>query len=231
MFCRPIVSPVATSQVERRPTTSSSSSSSNRRKSSQDISPVVLRQNTGSSNNLLRTKGQRKSAKPSLSSSNTADNDPNLSGASTPNTQSPPLSSSIPIRPNISSSAFSSTGDYLSSSFSTRTTTSETGKPPSEFNVPIVAPSKKSWVSDDDVSVCMCCNEVRFSMLNRRHHCRRCGRVVCKTCSQHMTLIKNRQERTCKDCYQHLQNSPTPTTNTRPVETSHPPKKFDSFRP
>lgn len=29
----------------------------------------------------------------------------------------------------------------------------------------------------------MCCQESTFSMFNRRHHCRRCGRVVCQNCS------------------------------------------------
>lgn len=216
------------SQAERRPTSTASSNSSNRRKNSQDISPLGPRQNSGGSSSLLRSLGQRKTARTPISSANSIDNDPNTSDGSSPNTHSPPFSSSIPIRPNIPSAGSSGYGDYLSTSLSSRTMMSESSKQSSDFNVPIVAPSKKSWVSDDEVSVCMCCNETRFSMLNRRHHCRRCGRVVCKSCSQHMTMIKKRQERTCKDCYQHLQSSPTPTPTVRAPE---PTKRFDSFRP
>ncbi|RZF34670.1 hypothetical protein LSTR_LSTR013158 [Laodelphax striatellus] len=35
----------------------------------------------------------------------------------------------------------------------------------------------------DKVTECMCCQKTVFSMFNRRHHCRRCGRVVCGGCS------------------------------------------------
>ena len=75
----------------------------------------------------------------------------------------------------------------------------------------------------------MCCNEALFSMFNRRHHCRRCGRVVCKACSQQMTIIKDRLERTCKDCYQYMQTNPVPTINPRPEPTSSA-KKLENLR-
>ncbi|CAF4821341.1 unnamed protein product, partial [Rotaria magnacalcarata] len=48
-------------------------------------------------------------------------------------------------------------------------------------------------------------------------------------CSQQMSIIKTRLERTCKDCYQHMQNNPTPAINTR-QETSTPTKKFENLR-
>lgn len=230
-FFRLPPSPVTNLQTERRPSSAVSSASSNRRKNSQDISALGPRQNSGGSTSLLRSLGQRKTAKTPILSANSIENDPNASEGSSPNTHSPPFSSSIPIGSNASTTRSSGYGDYLSTSLSGRSTMSDASKQPSEFNVPVVAPSKKSWVSDDGVSVCMCCNETRFSMLNRRHHCRRCGRVVCKPCSQYMTMIKKRQERTCKDCYQHLQSSPTPTPTVRAPEQPNPTKKFDSFRP
>jgi hypothetical protein len=176
------------------------------------------------------------------------DYDQNLSSPSSPTTNSPPVSNSIPIKSQQQQQQQQQTPssffDYLSESFSNRynankqlqQTTKATPPPPpppsqpSEFTVPLAAPSKKLWISDDDVSTCMCCNETQFSMFHRRHHCRRCGRVVCKACSQHMTRIKDRLERTCKDCYQFKQNTPIPIPSSRP-ETNNPTRKFDNFRP
>lgn len=132
----------------------------------------------------------------------------------------------------------SSVLDYLSSSFSNRsnineqvqqTTKSSTSTQPPEFVVPPAIPSRQLWISDDEVNICMCCNDAQFSMFNRRHHCRRCGRVVCKPCSQQMTVIKGRLERTCKNCFQFMQNNPNPTAASRP-EATVPSKKFDSSR-
>ena len=38
------------------------------------------------------------------------------------------------------------------------------------------------WQHDEEVSVCPLCQKA-FSLLFRRHHCRKCGRVVCGNCS------------------------------------------------
>jgi len=38
------------------------------------------------------------------------------------------------------------------------------------------------WTPDADAPECELCH-VRFSLLGRRHHCRRCGRCVCAACS------------------------------------------------
>jgi hypothetical protein len=180
------------------------------------------------------------SPKTSVSSSGTTDPDQNLPSPSSSTTNSPPISNSIPIKSQQQQSQTSSSlFDYFSTSFSNRfnvneqnPTTKPSAQPPpsTEFSVPVAAPSKKSWISDDEVSICMCCNETQFSMFNRRHHCRRCGRVVCKPCSQHMTVIKDRLVRTCKECYQYLKNNPTTTTNSR-AETTNQAKKFENFRP
>ena len=42
--------------------------------------------------------------------------------------------------------------------------------------------SKGHWVADCASEVCMRC-QVRFSVLNRKHHCRQCGALVCDSCS------------------------------------------------
>ena len=35
---------------------------------------------------------------------------------------------------------------------------------------------KPFWIPDVDCNACMLCSQ-RFSLVNRRHHCRACGRV------------------------------------------------------
>jgi hypothetical protein len=40
----------------------------------------------------------------------------------------------------------------------------------------------QSWVDDSASQVCLLCVE-RFTMSNRRHHCRACGALVCDQCS------------------------------------------------
>jgi hypothetical protein len=73
------------------------------------------------------------------------------------------------------------------------------------FIMPPQVPSKEEWVKDEDVNECMVCNTTKFTILNRRHHCRRCGRVVCSSCSQKVTIIENMQRRTCDDCYKKIE--------------------------
>lgn len=51
------------------------------------------------------------------------------------------------------------------------------------FVMPENVPDKSEWVQNHEVTECMCCMESTFSMFNRRHHCRRCGRVICGSCS------------------------------------------------
>jgi hypothetical protein len=211
------------------------------RKDSQESSPLGRRNHSGGANNFLNSIRHRMSPKTSISSPGASDYDQHLSSPSTipssPNTNSSPVSSSIPIKSHqLQQPTSSSFFDHLSSSFSSKFSANESQQQAStktlttEFSIPVTAPSKKLWISDDDVAVCMCCNDSNFSMFNRRHHCRRCGRVVCKTCSQQLTMIKDRLERTCKDCHQHIQNNPTPPTNSRhePISSS---KKIEHLRP
>ena len=44
------------------------------------------------------------------------------------------------------------------------------------------------WVADHDVTGCMVCAR-EFSFRLRRHHCRRCGKVVCGKCSEARRFI------------------------------------------
>ncbi|KAI1259283.1 FYVE zinc finger-domain-containing protein [Xylariaceae sp. FL1019] len=44
------------------------------------------------------------------------------------------------------------------------------------------------WQPDQAVANCPICN-VQFGMITRKHHCRKCGRVVCGQCSPHRICI------------------------------------------
>lgn len=50
---------------------------------------------------------------------------------------------------------------------------------------------KDQWVPDVSVDRCMACR-ASFSFWYRRHHCRRCGAVVCASCSSHETKFIGR---------------------------------------
>lgn len=79
------------------------------------------------------------------------------------------------------------------------------------FVLPATAPPKEQWVADADVDQCPCCQTVQFSMFDRRHHCRRCGRVVCAHCSPHRRLVDGYGDvpvRTCVDCHSTFQDRP-----------------------
>ncbi|XP_076234454.1 zinc finger FYVE-type containing 26 spastizin [Calliopsis andreniformis] len=73
-----------------------------------------------------------------------------------------------------------------------------------EFVMPIPVPTKSEWIPNDKARECSCCKSVIFSMFNRRHHCRRCGRVICATCSQHRMQVSGYPPsvlvRVCDDC-------------------------------
>lgn len=44
------------------------------------------------------------------------------------------------------------------------------------------------WQPDSDVTSCPVCNR-QFTFLFRKHHCRKCGRVVCSQCSPHRITL------------------------------------------
>ncbi|PNF30079.1 hypothetical protein B7P43_G04236 [Cryptotermes secundus] len=78
-----------------------------------------------------------------------------------------------------------------------------------DFVMPAAVPSKNEWVPNDEVTECMCCQSVAFSMFNRRHHCRRCGRVICGSCSTQRTKVMGYDSvavRVCDDCHQQMVN-------------------------
>ncbi|CAF3487332.1 unnamed protein product [Adineta steineri] len=233
---KPVLQPPPNPLIERRRSSLNPATYITKRKGSQDLSPLGRRTNNSGTNNFFNSIRHRMSPRTPITSPNVPESDLQTSSpstiASSPNTNSPPMSHSIPIKSQQQQQTSSSFFDHFSSSFTNKSNIndqSHQGHKTTEYTVPLVIPTKKLWVSDDEVAVCMCCNETHFSMFNRRHHCRRCGRVVCKPCSQHMTIIKGRSERTCKGCYQYMQNNPAPPTTSRP-EINTPTKKFENLR-
>jgi hypothetical protein len=60
------------------------------------------------------------------------------------------------------------------------------------------------WQPDSEASECPICKR-QFSLLFRRHHCRKCGRVVCNDCSPHRITIPR----------QFIVHPPDPTAQTQ----------------
>uniref|UniRef100_A0A8C1ZPQ8 Pleckstrin homology and FYVE domain containing 1 n=1 Tax=Cyprinus carpio TaxID=7962 RepID=A0A8C1ZPQ8_CYPCA len=59
-----------------------------------------------------------------------------------------------------------------------------------------------TWIPDMASAICMRCSK-RFNVANRRHHCRKCGYIVCRACSKSRALIPNissRPVRICQAC-------------------------------
>ncbi|XP_069380288.1 pleckstrin homology domain-containing family F member 1-like [Paralichthys olivaceus] len=55
-------------------------------------------------------------------------------------------------------------------------------RPGSTFAVP--------WIPDQATSICMRCSN-KFTMTQRRHHCRKCGFVVCGSCSKKRAVVRH----------------------------------------
>lgn len=61
------------------------------------------------------------------------------------------------------------------------------------------------WASDDSSNVCLGCN-AKFTTTNRRHHCRNCGQLFCKKCTQKKCFLPRfgftqKKMRVCERCF------------------------------
>ncbi|XP_040414249.1 zinc finger FYVE domain-containing protein 26 isoform X1 [Cygnus olor] len=84
---------------------------------------------------------------------------------------------------------------------------------PQEFVPPEKPPPKQEWIPDDTETICMVCKSERFTMFNRRHHCRRCGRLVCSSCSTKKMAVEACREnpaRVCDQCYSYYNRDHLP---------------------
>ena len=60
------------------------------------------------------------------------------------------------------------------------------------------------WIPDEETKVCFKCRS-EFDWVNRRHHCRHCGHVLCGNCSVHKALLpvafgERDPQRVCDEC-------------------------------
>ncbi|KAM6961382.1 zinc finger FYVE domain-containing protein 26-like isoform 4-T4 [Aplochiton taeniatus] len=77
-------------------------------------------------------------------------------------------------------------------------------RPQTQFQPPEKPPLQKDWIPDTKHHICMVCQRERFTMFNRRHHCRRCGCLVCNACSEKKMAVEGCPEaevRVCDLCY------------------------------
>jgi len=60
------------------------------------------------------------------------------------------------------------------------------------------------WEHDKEAKNCRLCNSL-FTVINRRHHCRRCGKLVCGSCSANKTKLPSQGMcRVCDQCFEEL---------------------------
>lgn len=61
------------------------------------------------------------------------------------------------------------------------------------------------WIPDKLLKNCMLC-DVKFTTITRRHHCRKCGKLVCGSCSGKKYKLENIGKvcRVCDECYDDL---------------------------
>jgi len=58
-----------------------------------------------------------------------------------------------------------------------------------------------AWQPDSEATICPCC-KLEFKATLRKHHCRKCGRVICAGCSSTKAKVAGyeEEERVCDEC-------------------------------
>ena len=89
------------------------------------------------------------------------------------------------------------------------------------------------WMRDEHSESCVD-RKVKFTIYERKHHCRNCGKVFCSSCSQYQAEIPRlkimQPVRVCKPCHIELINAKSTTkhsSNHRPSSRSSSLKKTE----
>jgi len=85
----------------------------------------------------------------------------------------------------------------------------KSGKKANDFHAAV-------WVPDSEANTCMHCKKVQFTLVNRRHHCRKCGMVCCNPCSSKRFLLPEQSSkplRVCTSCFDQLASQSTSGEN------------------
>ncbi|EDV27378.1 uncharacterized protein TRIADDRAFT_20773, partial [Trichoplax adhaerens] len=76
--------------------------------------------------------------------------------------------------------------------------------PVKETDVMFTSEKAPEWTDGDECHLC----HVNFSLIQRKHHCRKCGQVFCGQCSSKSSTIPQfgieREVRVCDHCYNQL---------------------------
>ena len=90
------------------------------------------------------------------------------------------------------------------------------------------------WMKDEHSESCVDC-KVKFTIYERKHHCRNCGKVFCSSCSQYQAEIPRlrimQPVRVCKPCHNELTTVKVHTkhsSNHRPSSRSGSVKKLEA---
>ncbi|XP_071537889.1 pleckstrin homology domain-containing family F member 2 isoform X3 [Panulirus ornatus] len=78
------------------------------------------------------------------------------------------------------------------------------------------------WVPDSETQVCMHCKKTQFTLINRRHHCRKCGKVVCGPCSSKKVMLVHQSSkplRVCLTCHDEMSSAQSQTNNATAVNS------------
>jgi len=83
------------------------------------------------------------------------------------------------------------------------------------------------WVRDEVAEACVDCG-IKFTIYERKHHCRNCGKVFCSSCSQYQAEIPrmkiHQPVRVCKPCLDQLSSQAAAAASTPMTIPSSPDK-------
>jgi len=84
----------------------------------------------------------------------------------------------------------------------------EKGKKHSNEEIAEFSPPR--WIPDDEATHCLDCYKI-FDWARRKHHCRCCGKIFCRSCSEYQSLLPRsfgtrNPQRVCKICHENLES-------------------------